>query len=181
MNFVGCVGKLMSNSGLERLMKVAFGGVEKMSSEKKLPMNVRALRIVAIEILRNVVSTDASHDQIEISLDNLSSHSKLAKHWISNLIQPVFIMMLYIRAEREGDFGLHLYACNEMLPYFFSAGHWNYARDGIAYLSTMENLPRDLLESFLKGEHVVHLKAGWWNGIWTDMAIESSYMKVHLV
>ena len=128
-----------------------------MLSGKKFPMNVRALRIVVIELLRDVIDTTASHDEIHLTLELLSSNSKLAKHWINNLIHPVLVMMLYIRAEREGDFPLHLYACREMLPYFFAAGHWNYARDGTAYLRMMESLPKDLLESFLQGEHVVHL------------------------
>ena len=41
----------MTNSGLENLMKAAFAGVDKMLSGKKFPMNVRALRIVVVELL----------------------------------------------------------------------------------------------------------------------------------
>ena len=50
MSFVGSIGKLMKNSGLERLMKASFAGVEKMLIGKKFPMNVRALRIVVVEL-----------------------------------------------------------------------------------------------------------------------------------
>ena len=39
--------------------------------------------------------------------------------------------MMYVCVEHEGEFGLHLYVCKEMIPYFFTGGHWNYARDGI--------------------------------------------------
>ena len=124
------------------------------------------------------MDVNLSPDQFDEWLLCLSSKSRLAKHWISNLINPVFLMMLYIRAEREADFSLHLYASKEMLPYFFAAGHWNYARDGVAYVRMMENLPVGLLVGFLNGEHVIHLQKGWWNGIWTDMAIETSYMKL---
>ena len=42
--------------------------------------------------------------------------------------------MIYVCVEREGQFGLHLYVSKEMIPYFFSGGHWNYARDSIANL-----------------------------------------------
>jgi len=86
--------------------------------------------------------------------------------------------MLYVRVEREGDFSLHLHACNQMVPYFFAASHWNYARDSIVYLHTMENLPDSLYEKFMNGEHIVRLRDSDFNGIWTDMAIESTYMKV---
>ena len=89
----------------------------------------------------------------------------LAEHWIKNLIDPVFLMMKYLRAEREGEFGLHLYCCQKMIPYFFAAGHWNYARDGIVYLRSMQRMPTELLKQFMKGEHVVRLKEGRFNGI----------------
>ena len=85
---------------------------------------------------------------------------------------------MYVRAEREGEFGLHLYVCKKMIPYFFAAGHWNYARDGTVYIRMMENLPDSVLNKFMKGQHVVHLQDGFWNGIWSDMAIESTCMKI---
>ena len=64
-----------------------------------------------------------------------------------------------------------------MIPYFFAAGHWNYARDSIVYLRTIEKLLNSFLDKFMNGEHVVHLKDGLFNGIWSDMAIETTYMK----
>ena len=178
MNFAGCVGKLMSNSGLENLMKTAFGGVDRMLQGKKFPMNIRALRIVSLELLRGFIDEQHSYESFVAFLNELSERSRLAEHWIKNLINPVLLMMLYTRAEREGEFALHLYACREMLPYFFAAGHWNYARDGVAYLRMMEKLPTSLLDPFMKGQHVIRLQDGRWNGIWTDMSIESTYMKI---
>ena len=86
-------------------------------------------------------------------------------------------MMLFVGAERESNFLLHLYACYQMMPYFYVAVHWNYIRDGLVYLRTMENLPDTLLEKFLVGEHVIYLQKGFWKGVWCDMAIESTYTK----
>ena len=42
--------------------------------------------------------------------------------------------MIYVCVEHEGEFGLHLYVCREMIPYFFAGGHWNYVRDSIVNL-----------------------------------------------
>ena len=178
MSFVGCIGKLMANSGLEKLMSSAFAGVNKMLLGKKFPMNVRALRFVVLELLRGFVEEMYKYDDLLLFLDAVSEKSRLAKHWVDNLIKPVLLILLYIRAEREGEFALHLYVCNQMLPYFFAAGHWNYARDGVAYVRMMEKLPRALLNKFMRGEHVIHLKQGLWNGIWSDMGIETTYMKI---
>ena len=57
-----------------------------------------------------------------------ASQSRTAKHWISNLVKPVLLMMLFNRAEREGDWPLHLFVVKEMLPYFFASGHLNYCQ-----------------------------------------------------
>lgn len=178
MSFVGFVGKLMKNSGVDRLLKAAFAGVEKMLICKKFPMNVEALRIVVIELLRGIITEETTHEEMVSTLQSLSEKSLLAKQWIDNLIDPVFLMLMYIRAEREGAFLLHLYCCWKMIPYLFAAGHWNYARDGIVYLYSMEKMPHNLLKKFMDGEHIIRIKEGLFNGIWSDMAIESTYMKV---
>jgi len=58
--------------------------------------------------------------------------------------------MMYVRAEREADWPLHLAAVELMLPYFFAAGHVNYARYGLYYLRSMEAVPAEVRERFLK-------------------------------
>ena len=64
-----------------------------------------------------------------------------------------------------------------MMPYFFASGHMNYARYGICYLRTMHKLPKCILEAFMRGEHVMRHQDGIWNGIWSDMMIETTYMR----
>ena len=60
---------------------------------------------------------------------------------------------------------------------FFAANHVNYARWGLYYLRCMEALPDDVRSHFMKGEHTVQLLDNVWSGIWSDMAIEMSYMR----
>ena len=48
---------------------------------------------------------------------------------------------------------------------------------GLCYLLTMSRLPSTNLEHFMKGERVMHHQQGIWNGIGSDMMIETSYMK----
>ena len=165
MSFVGCVGKLMADSGLEDVMKAAFGGVAHMLIGNKFPQNVRALRLVAEEIIRLTVAHSTTSDELMNNLAQIAAESSTAQLWIENLVKPVFIMMAFVRAEREGDWPLHLWAVKEMLPYFFAAGHHHYARYGLYYLRSMEKLHGDVLERFLKGEHVMRHKKGLWNGI----------------
>ena len=85
-------------------------------------------------------------------------------------------IMMYVCAEREDDFSLHLHASYKIMSYFFAAGHVNYAWYGLCYLRTLYKLPGIVLEQFLKDEHVVHHQDGHWNRIWTHMMIGSTYM-----
>ena len=64
-----------------------------------------------------------------------------------------------------------------MKPYFFVIGHFNYARYGLCYINSMEKLPNEALESSMKREHVTRHKRGMWNLVWSDMMIETTYMK----
>ena len=177
MNFIGSIGKLMEGSGLDKLMAKAFGGVDSMLQGKKYPMNLRALRFVVMELLQDILNESDSYQDLLSTLDDLSSKSLLAKHWIQNLINPVFIAMLYLRAEREADFPLHYYAVTQMMPYICAAGHWNYIRDGTCYIRSIERIPNTVLQHFLNGEHVVRLQDGLCNAVWSDNTIESTYMK----
>ena len=138
MSFVGCVGKLMADSGLEEVMKAAFGGVAHMLVGEKFPQNVRALRLVTEEDLRPTIGQLNTPDELMNCLEEKATQNSTAKLWFENLVKPVFIMMIFVRAEREGDWPLHLWAVREMLPYFFAAGHWHYARYALYYLRSME-------------------------------------------
>ena len=57
------------------------------------------------------------------------------------------------------------------MSYFFAAGHTNYAAYGLYYLRTMHKLPGNILDTFMKGEHVMRHQDGLWNAIWSDMMI----------
>ena len=177
MSFVGCVWTLMADTGLKEIMESAFAGVSKMLSGKKFPQNVRALRFVAEELLRPISVKSASYDEMMSKLEEMSRASRTTKLWVDCLIRPVLIMMLFVRAERESEWPLHMKALNMMMPYFFAAGHINYARYGLYYLSSMEKLPPHVLIKFMKGEHVMRHQAGLWNGMWSDMFIETTFMR----
>ncbi len=60
---------------------------------------------------------------------------------------------------------------SEMLPYFFEAGHQQYARYGLYYIRSMERLHGDILDRLMMAEHVMRHKKGLWNGMWSDVFI----------
>jgi hypothetical protein len=62
-----------------------------------------------------------------ILLETILERSKTAKLWVDMLRKPMFIIMEFVRAEREAELFLHHEAFREMIMYFFAAGHVNYA------------------------------------------------------
>ena len=103
--------------------------------------------------------------------------SRTAKQWVDSLIRPIFIMLLFVRAELEGDWPLNLLSVDEMMPYFFDSVHFNSAQYGILYLRLMQHLHPLLLKRFMAGEHVMHHTERLWNGIWSDLYTDSTYMR----
>ena len=60
------------------------------------------------------------------------------------------ILCKYIRAERTGNWELHLQAVSEMLPYMAASGHNNYTKCIWIYLQQMSSLKSDYAALFNK-------------------------------
>ena len=135
--------------------------------------------MVAEEAFRGIIQAKPPHcsgDLMQI-LETEASKSQTTKLWVDVLIKPVLLTMMFVRAEHEGGWPLHLATYKQMLPYLFAAGHVTYARYVLCYLREVERLPQEVLSHFTKGEHVMHHSAGLWNGIWSDMMSETTYMR----
>ena len=67
-----------------------------MLTGKKLPQNIRAMHLVAEEILRSVVHVQilcSKYDLMKILA--VAEQSLTAKLWVDVFIKPVFIMMMF--------------------------------------------------------------------------------------
>ena len=84
------------------------------------------------------------------------TRSALYDFW-SLYLDMVQILLLSIRALREGNWSLHLDSCKMMEPWFHAYDRINYARYLPAYIAEMGNLPAThptIHESFSRGEFV---------------------------
>ena len=125
MSLIGAVGNLMTETGLADIMSSAFAGVHKMLVGKKFPMCMRALRMVVEVILEPVLKEleVGCCDTFIGNLEEKAQKSRTYRLWVDSLIKPVLLMMSHVRAEREGDWLLHVYCVKAMMPYVFAAGH----------------------------------------------------------
>lgn len=93
-------------------------------------------------------------------LDILSSFEKSNmnpnfKFWWSYM-EMVEILLMFTRAQREGNWNLHLHSFQRMIPFFMTYGHTNYAHWGTIYVSEMHQLPPEVKGRELdKGNFVV--------------------------
>ena len=115
--------------------------------------------------------------QLKAKLLQYHAMNRTEKQWIDCLVQPIFIVLLFVRAEREGDWPLHRLVMDEMATYFFACAHFDCVRYGLLYLRSMQHIHPALLRRFMVGEHVMHHTALLWNCIWSDLFIESTYMR----
>ena len=79
-------------------------------------MNVRVLRLAVIVLLRAFIDNIKDYNEFDLFLKRMSEENVLSEHWTENLVQPVLLMLLYIRAERKGELSLPLLACKTMTP-----------------------------------------------------------------
>ena len=104
--------------------------------------------------------------------------SKTIMLWLQYM-KMVEIALSFLKAERTGDWQLHLDTCRQMLPYFASPGHYHYFKSTYLYLQTMYQLPMthpNMYEHFQNGLHVIRRSDHFWAGLSTNLVIEQTLM-----
>jgi len=102
-------------------------------------------------------------------------NSGTARLWIQ-YVNMINIMKNFIRAERSGDWTLHLSCVRNMLPYFHSTGRYLYAKCAHLYLQDMlklDNATREIISKYF----TILRTNKFWSGVWSDMTIEQTLMR----
>ena len=101
---------------------------------------VKLLSLLAEERFQSVLSSFIDMRSKDVNFD----------FWCKYM-QMVEILQLFIRAQRDGNWDLHIYSFQLMLPYFIRYDHMNYARWGAVYLDELQRLPQAILAEFKRG------------------------------
>ena len=214
MSFLGCIGHIMTGSGIEEIWKTVYAknSLVHMLSGHAYARSIRAhfltqeaiashlldlenvdkgiLKEKYSEIINNellikdAISDDEIFDFINLfqaKLLELNEKSRTAKLWIQ-YFQMVDLVKLFVRAERTGNWNLHIYTIKQMMPYFHAAGHFPYAKSAHLYVQLMSDLDSKLspddFEKFCKlGYFTIRRSDRFWSGIWSDMTIEQILMR----
>ena len=91
--------------------------------------------------------------QIRLKERKESMTSRTARLWVQYM-NMVDILRQFLKAERTGNWMLHLQSVKDMLPYFAASGHSLYAKSAYIYVQSMCHLPEthpDVHQRFLDG------------------------------
>ena len=102
--------------------------------------------------------------------------SKVFSFWVE-YIDMVLVLLQFIKAERTGNWKLHLSTTAAMIPHFYSMDRVNYARWLPVYISHMNLLESnrpDVYREFIPGNHGISRSKQPFAQVWTYMALEQS-------
>ena len=124
--------------------------------------------------------TDKDYDQLFITqhfretiisfVDSKSENPNFALWW--GYLEMVSTLLMFTRAQRDGNWDLHFSAFKKMLPFFFQYDHLNYAKWGSVYLAEMNMLPGEIIAEFKQGKFVVKATKAKFNQVDGDQAQE---------
>lgn len=167
--------------------------IAETSTEEQEPVSNSSQDIlsVAINMYNQLINEDISVDTICESsiLDDINARiaakrkglevSRTASLWM-RYSEMVNILKRFIKAERTGNWELHLQTLQDMLPYFAVAGHNLYAKSAYVCISMMQTLQQDhpdIYRIFLEGYHVLRRSDRYWAGLSTYLVIEQVLMR----
>ncbi len=137
----------MNSTGLEELV---FGGLISVFNGKVWPKAMRASHMAVSTLLHDFLDEgEKTQKQIVAFLETAREHPT-GGLWVT----PTLIAHKFRRAGREGDWLLQHHCLEEMLPYFFAAGHHHYSRWITWHLRDMQYLPATAKDDLLAGSHV---------------------------
>ena len=113
---------------------------------------LRAYRLIIAVLLQNFYSNGAKTYEVLIVLPGYSRRAP-DREAMGELLCQAYTVVAHVPA-RNGDFLLQQHCLKAMLPYFFAAGHHNYARYLSWYVRQMEHLPQRAKEDLLAGAHI---------------------------
>ncbi len=117
-------------------------------------------------------------DNVQDILDSKRAElkgSRTGKLWVQYM-EMVDLLRKLKKAERTGDWALHLQTLQGMLPYYAAAGHNLYAKSVYNLCSADVTTTSNSSTNFLSGYHVIRRSDRYWAGLSSDLVIEQNLM-----
>lgn len=121
-------------------------------------------------------------EKVERELLATEKNGPTAMLWIQ-YFRMMSLVKQFIEAERTGNWELHLSTIQQMMSFFYATAHNNYALSAQIYLQDMRDLPQKMTchkyRKFVqKGYFTIRRSDKFWSGVWSDMTIEQTLMRL---
>lgn len=133
----------------------------------------------SVEMMCNDEEVKRLCRKIENVVQILMANGRTAK-LRGQYLEMISIFKTFLKAERTGNWELHLKCVRNMLPYFAASGHNLYTKPSYVYLTDMQSLANtypDVHLQFINRHHVMRRSDRHWAGISTDLIIEQVLMR----
>lgn len=138
--------------------------------------------VMCLEVPAHQVSEADVLKRIKCKIEDLRhtmTSRRTALLWFQYM-DMISILQTFLKAERTGQWQLHLQSVHNMLPYFAASGHSLYAKSAYIYLQTMLRLKEthpDVHKRYQEGFHVIRRSDRFWAGLSSDLVIEQVLMR----
>ena len=142
-----------------------------------------------IQLLRVVLNSKSGEgvnfeilQEIKILIERLKNETndqRTSALWFQ-LLEMIDIALNFLRAERTGNWLMHLNAIKLMLPFLAATGHNNYVKSIYVYVQQMEGLSESfpkVYDLFISRHHSIWCSNRYWGGLSTDLIIEQCLMR----
>ena len=139
-------------------------------------------KLMKDELTPSDVCQDSSLDRLHQKLEDAKAtmqECRTSSLWLQYM-DMIGILRQFIKAERTGNWKLHLNAVQNMLPYLAAAGHSLYTKSSYIYLQQMLELEEQqphVHAAFVSGHHVIRRSDRYWAGLSSDLVIEQTLMR----
>ena len=139
-------------------------------------------RVLSEELSAEEACKSRSIETVKKRINEVKStvmKSRTGKLWLQYM-EMIDILRTFIKAERTGEWELHLQCVEAMLPYFAASGHNLYTKSARIYVQEMKRLKEEesaVYTAFVNGFHVIRRSDRYWAGLSSDLVIEQVLMR----
>ena len=133
---------------------------------------------IAIKDVETSPTMELIANQFDLAKNDLKK-SRTSKLWLQYL-DMIALLQAFLRAERTGNWQMHLTVLREMLPFLAAAGHNHYTKSLYLYLQEMDELEikhPEVYQHFMEGFHVARRSDRYWGGLSPDLISEQVLMR----
>lgn len=156
----------------QAMWRILLPQLQSFIGQNNQQLNRKMEAVVADDNVQNLITLLETKDFRDAVNAFVASKDNANFQFWWSYMQMVEVLLLYIRAQRDGIWNLHLHAFKSMLPFFMQYDHTNYARWGTIYLSEMNQLPSEVELEFQNGNFVVKKTSLGFNQVDPDQSQE---------